>query len=407
MKPLSFVRYALVALIVVTLSALFAWYLFLKEERASIADVDAGRGVGIPQPFGERAGNTYENIVASFSAPVSGEAESGARALPRLAQAGKTPTAGHGFIDKDGETFLRFVERGTGHVFDISPETGAIARITNTLIPRTYEAIIAGSRVILRGVGDGISAATIIGEIKTSASSPQAPTALAQNRLPDGIRTITINPSGNEMFYIVREGSGASGFRAGIDGAKPKKIFSSAVSGWRAAWSKDGIVLVENAEDGIAGHAYLVRENSLAPLVGNVPGLTLLPHPSSSAYIYGASGGGISLFARLNSAASPFLLPVRTIAEKCAWAPGKNLIAYCAVPQRLPPSDFLGRWYRGEAHTSDQWWRVDISANSAEQLYSSTNVSFDVEAPEVDGGGRYIAFRNALDKTLWLLRIEE
>jgi len=43
-----------------------------------------------------------------------------------------------------------------------------------------------------------------------------------------------------------------------------------------------------------------------------------------------------------------------------------------------------------------------------ELLYASGNMlQIDVENPSVDANGEYIAFMNARDKSLWLLRIAE
>lgn len=420
MKTSTVLRYTLIALIIVILSALAGWYFLLKEKGASIAEGDIGRGVGLPQPFGEAIGSTYENIVSSFSTLVGGIVRNGGERPPQLAQIGKGPTAGYGFVGgstslttSSGPLRLRFVERGAGYIFDVSPETGALTRVTNTLIPRTYEALVAGDRIIMRGIDENGSVITIAGDITMSTSTKDAPATLKQKRLVDNIRSIAIRPDGTEMFYSIDSLDGGAGIRASWDEKKQKKIFDSAVLGWQVDFASDGrIIVVENASDNVSGHAYLVRDNSLQPITGGVQGLTFLPHPKSSAYLYGASG--LSLFARTATTSTETLLPIRTLADKCAWSPaspeamqGKTLIAYCAVPQLLPPTNFLDAWYRGEMHTSDAWWRVDVSANSAEPLYSSANATFDVENPVIDESGAYIAFTNAIDKSLWLLRIEE
>lgn len=407
MKTAAVLRYTLIASIIVILSALAGWYFFLKGERESITEGDTGRGAGLGQPFGVSVGSTYENIVSSFSTLVGGIVQSGSDTPPQLSHVGKSPTAGYGFVEKNG-TRLRFVERGSGYIFDVSPETGALERVTNTLVPRTYEALVANDRVVMRGVDEDGDIATIVGEITFSTSTSDAPAALKQRRLVNNIRSLAIRPDGSEFFYIIDSLQGGAGIRASWDEKSQKKIFSSAVLGWQIDFLSDGRLMVtENASDGAGEYAYRVGENSLQPLVGDVQGLTFLPHPVSPAYLYGESAGSLSLFARFGTSSTNVLLPVRTIADKCVWSPLGTAVAYCAVPQQLPPSNFLDLWYRGETHTSDAWWRVDVSANSAEPLYSSANARFDVEDPMINESGTYIAFRNAIDKTLWLLRVAE
>ena len=85
----------------------------------------------------------------------------------------------------------------------------------------------------------------------------------------------------------------------------------------------------------------------------------------------------------------------------------KPLVAYCAVPQFVTSNAFLNDWYRGAIHTSDSWWRVDVSADTVELIFApETDTPIDVESPIMDDRGEHIAFINAIDKTLWLLRIK-
>ncbi|TSC62004.1 MAG: hypothetical protein Athens041674_611, partial [Parcubacteria group bacterium Athens0416_74] len=54
------------------------------------------------------------------------------------------------------------------------------------------------------------------------------------------------------------------------------------------------------------------------------------------------------------------------------------------------------------------WWRVDVSANTAEQIYTpEISVALDVEYPHIDSAGTHIAFMNATDKTLWMLTLNK
>ena len=48
-----------------------------------------------------------------------------------------------------------------------------------------------------------------------------------------------------------------------------------------------------------------------------------------------------------------------------------------------------------------------MSAGSTKLLYAPGDIMLDVENPAIDDAGAYIAFMNAADKSLWLLRIKE
>ncbi|OGG58452.1 hypothetical protein A2853_02025 [Candidatus Kaiserbacteria bacterium RIFCSPHIGHO2_01_FULL_55_17] len=409
MQTTSIVRYVLIAAIVLILAALGGWYFFIRAKQAEIKEADTGRGTSLPeQSLGSAFGSTYENIVSSLSSMVSGERSADAQ-VQRLAQVNKSQTAGAGFVESGTSTRLRFVERGTGFIFDVIPETLALERLTNTLILRTYEAFVAADgRLLVRGTEEDGGVTTIVASVAATSTSDGS-RMLTQQRLPNGIRSITANTTGREILYVVEGSTGAVASRAAWDGTKAKEVFASAISGWQLHWlGSERIILVQNPSDNIPGYSYEVQKNgAFVPLLRAIPGLTLLPHPSSRALLYGASGGTLTLFARTSATSTSGSLPIRTTADKCVWDPKQQFIAYCAVPQSLPAPSFLDRWYRGEVHTADAWWRVDAGAASAELLFSPGNAVLDVERPVIDNSGNYIAFVNAVDKSLWLLRIEE
>ena len=192
-----------------------------------------------------------------------------------------------------------------------------------------------------------------------------------------------------------------------MEGASQKPVFASTLQQWRVWWLSDGRMYVaQQPSDGIMGYAFTLKGGTLQGLV-SAPGLSILPRTGSTALIYSSSAGGVNLFGQTSAGTTPVRFTVRTLAEKCVWAPGKDLVAYCAVPQVLPTrASYMEEWYRGAAHTSDAWWRVDVSAGIAQNLFTpDSGTSFDVEHPAIDGNGSYIAFINAADKSLWMLRI--
>ena len=414
MRTLKATRYVLIGAIILMIAALIAWYVFLRSEQSELAAVDQGRGAGINAPtFGGGIGSTFENVAASFG--LSGENRDTTGAPPRLLNIARSPVSGVGFATLGTTTGLLMLERSTGNLLTASTEQGTLERRTNTLIQDVFETIVLKSgKVIVRSVDAEGRIITTVGEVTATSS---ATSALAQTRLPDGIRAIAGSPDGNEIFYIIESGEGAVGIRARFDGTNQRELFSSALAGWRVQWpSDDRIVLVQRASDGVPGYAFTINDKgAIASLIRNIPGLTLLAHRSEDAFLYGSASGALALYAKVGEA-SAVLLPVRTVADKCVWAPSSakategrpaSLVAYCAVPQSTPPPNFLDAWYRGEAHTSDTWWRVDVSAATAEQLFPAGSIAIDVEEPTIDANGEYIAFRNAIDKSPWLLRIKE
>ncbi len=404
-KLVTIFRYVAIAIVVFVFIGLGWWYFFLRSQGSAIQAADAGRGIGTSAPsFGSAIGSTYNNIVSTITRTSS---DSTSKKAQRLTEISKTPTAGFGFATVASSSVLRFVERSTGNVIDYDMSEGNLTRVSNTLVPRVYEALVArDGKIIDRTIDDSGEIQTFSATIQTDAGS-SSPGTLVQNKLPPGIRSIAFDATGKELAYMLASNGGV-GVRALWDGTKPKQIFSSGISGWQLTWLRDGrIVLVQHPTDGVTGYSYTVQpDGSLLPLA-SAAGLTLEPRTSPGAYLYGTSGTALSLFAKISPQTPAVSLPIKTTADKCVWSPGNQLIAFCAVPQRPAGPNFLDASHRGEVHTADSWWRVDASAGSAQILYSPGTAELDALNPMVDDGGTYIAFMNASDKSLWLLRLAE
>ena len=428
---LTLTRYGLIALVIAILGGLGAWYFILQSSTKAAATSDDARGLNTSVPTfsdGSR-GSTASNIAARYgagpsnaettnasastnissstSSPVSAEKSSAALSAT-LWHAEKTPVAGFAFSTSRDSIHVFFVQRATGYIFSGNPGSGSVVRLTNTLVPKTAEAVVAGDgSAILRSIN-------ALGAIHSFAGTPtissSSESRLLGRELDNGIQAITIDPGSKELFYIENDPTGGTaGFLADWNAAKPRKVFSSPVGSWRPILLADGrmFILQSPADDDI-GYAYEIDKNGAWSLLAQAPGLTILPRASSTALLYSSSqGGSLSLYARPSVQATVVKLPIRTIAEKCAWAPTALLIAYCAVPTDAPVSGFLGNWYRGVLHTGDEWWRVDVGAGTATKLPSPKNNLPDVIDPAIDPSGKYLAYIDNTDHSLWMMNLTQ
>ena len=441
------VRYGLIGLIVLLLLGLGWWYLFLRNQNNDLRALDSARGADIEaSTFQNSAGSTYGNLVTSLGVSSAGLARdistatpsSGSSvgntfgslvaslpqlaaaqhdtapvnsAVPRLWQVTKTPVAGASFrirapleFGSASSTVVRFVERGTGYILEADTETGDLVRITNTLIPRVYEALIAKDVVILRSVDDAGNIVTAAG-VATSTPLGNEPTTLPLISLPQNIRSMALDDEGKNIAFITPTANGASVTRAKWNGENAETIASVGVTGWGLQWLPNRIVLVQYPASGAPSYAYEIKSGGmLSPILRNVENLALLPRANSAALLYSS---GFSLSLRTNATTSIITLPLKTTSEKCVWAPGTAQVAYCAGPQ-IVPSFSLNDWLQGAVHTSDAWWKIEASTGYVSLVYTPDSSSWlDVENPVIDAAGNYISFMNSLDKSLWLLRIKE
>ncbi|HEY4516983.1 MAG TPA: hypothetical protein VJG64_03480 [Candidatus Paceibacterota bacterium] len=421
---ITILKYALATLIVLILGGLAGWYFFVYSQTTSTNATNAARGLGTEPPsFTGTLGSNVANTGESGVQNTESTARAGVGVPQRLWEVDRAPVAGMGFRVNASllstSTALYFAERASGYIFEADPHEGKVVRLTNTLMPKTYEAIfLPGKRgVLLRSLDKNAAITTFVGSLHatTSAGSGGANTSTTTLQVLSGyylvknIITIAVDQKNGGLFYLVRDpvSRGVIGATLGWNDSKPKQVFSSPIVSWQPQYGGGEITLVESAGDGLLGYAYTLRkEGVLVPLVGPAPGLTVLPHLSESALLYSASQGGVlALYAKVGKDPAA-LLPIKTITEKCVWNPGKSLIAYCAVPATISSQHFMDDWYQGKVHTADAWWQVDASTGSAEILYSPPQ-ALDVQKPTIDPSGNYIAFVNGSDQSLWMLRIAE
>lgn len=426
MKLTTLLRLVLVGLVVLVLGGLAGWYFYLHSQETTPVSAQTGSDIGTSTPsFEGSSGSTEANQEIATQAFGTITTTASGTSSSELWEVDPAAVAGMGFVTSETDEYLYYVERGNGYVFAAHPSSESTARLTDTLMPKVYQALFADDgSVIERSIDQNGNITTFLGTISTSTSATGSstpasvssvstgPATLAGLYLPAGIQSIALNRASKALFYLTADPKGGvDGTSVQWNGTKQKQIFSSAIGSWRPTILDDGtIVLLESPADGIPGYAYtLSSTGTLAPLVRNVAGLTILPKSSSQLLIYGSSVGSTLSLYGITTSGTPQALSVATVADKCVWLPGSSEIAYCAVPNNPTPNDFLDAWYQGATHTSDDWWEIDLSDGTVERIYSPSinNVSLDVEDPTIDPSGNYIAFINATNQSLWILHVTQ
>lgn len=468
MRNSSTYRWVALGAIAVILGSLGAWYGNLALKGRDIAATATGRGLGDSIPtFAGEGGSTNQNLQKESGGreiPEQTEAESGqsfvsrvwnrlrggtkeetstlqsaafrigsalssgiaflagggeegsdaekeAYAVPRLWRVSGVPVAGMNFIEAASTTKLRFVERATGYLVDANPVTGEVERATNTLVPTIYEAVVAGSGVAaLRTTDERGTIVTITG---TPSSGTSTERTLSASPLPPNITSFALSHDGTKALYTISDDAGGfAGVRANADGSSSAKVFDSAIGRWRIFPAKDGRILLSTPpSSGIPGSAFLLTaKGQLLALETDVPGLTFTPDPLSESYLFGAESAGTLTLSAKTKTGGTRTVGLSTVAEKCVWNPARPGRGYCAVPENETGGTFLDRWYRGAFHPEDSWWSFDAETGNIEQLVGyagGVETPPDVDIPVIDSSGQWIAFRDARDQSLWILRIRE
>ena len=402
MNPTRYVPIARAVTLFIVFGALIAlvwWYLYIGREQASIDEIAAGRGFGSAIPtFEAPGGSTFNNLMGALPASVSQGEE---KRRPRLSQVHAAPVAGF----RLSSTSIQYMDR-SGYLYTADLEAERVARTSNTLIPRVYRAFLSDEAVFGFWFDEGGEAEAFVGVMGKATTSGSLP-AIQTRPLGSSVRAAA--SARGSLFSLIEEpGGGTALVKSRFDSTSPELLLRSGIGAWNIDAAGSRVALIEKPASGVPGSAYQVIKGERELLVKNVPGLTLKLRESSGTFLYGVDAGTLSLYVRTERER---LVPLRTIAEKCVWAPEEteNPLAYCAVPSDVSSEAFLDDWYRGAVRTRDSWWRIDASDASVKEIYSPPDVALalDVANPQVDPSGKHIVFQNKYDETLWVLRVRE
>jgi hypothetical protein len=242
----------------------------------------------------------------------------------------------------------------------------------------------------------------VVQTILASVVSASSTFSLKEERLSSDVVAAVGKPDGSSFFYITKISTGYAGVIVDLKTRKERRVFTSLIGGWVPQWPHpEYIVLTQKAATGISGSSYVVSATSGAtqPLVPGVAGLSLTAAPRIGNAIYSESYLN-SLSTYLLTSTGSTLLPFKTVGEKCAWASATT--ALCAVPKDIP-SYYPDSWYRGESHTIDTLWSVDLVTGSTKQLTSIPFPLADVWGPTIKDG--MLLFTDRSTQTPWMVDI--
>lgn len=304
---------------------------------------------------------------------------------PQMRKVSNEPVAGAVAFNVGTSTLVRFVERGTGNVYEVRGESLGTRRLTNTTIPKIIRAFWLPS-------GNGFLAQTLVPEseiIETSlvelvenratTSEVLTPFSTRISKLPTGIKELSISKDSKRILYYTVS-NGADFYTADINGTNAKKILSHPLSEWLIKyWLSNSEVVIQT------------KESSLAPAVF---------------YRLNLNNGSLS---RLANPMVGVLAVSYTLIDKCALPTDQESYIYCAVPKQLESGNYPDDWYKGTKSTNDLIRKI----NTSNQIYFDLGNLSELGGEPVDvtdlkssPNQEYLVFKNKIDGFLWLLRVE-
>ncbi|MCF7865790.1 MAG: hypothetical protein K9M11_04815 [Candidatus Pacebacteria bacterium] len=366
--------------------------------------------------------------------------------IPKLRQISDVPTAGTDFISTpiyeetnknvepadlsasnskkvvqkqpkiiDTKVTIRYIERGTGHIYETATSTLEKTRISNTTTPKIYEAYFTdkGDNLILRGlIGSSDIVSTQYASLVLASTSEGEVKNLEVKDLPIQMSQIAISPSKTQLFSIME--TGVRGLLSKIDGGSTVGIFDTPYREWIPSWPQEKNITLTTKASGFApGFSYILntQNKQITRVLGNIYGLTTLTSPNLSKVIYSASEKGtfsLNYLDRTSDIATNITLT--TLPEKCIWSKLEESVIFCAVPENIAFSTYPDVWYQGLINFSDSIWKIDVDTGESRLIMNIQEEAGDVIdvtnlylSPSED----YLVFTNKADLTLWGLQLVE
>lgn len=394
-----------VAFIAILGLTLFAWYLYLHKASTRLDTVSSGRGLNDnTEVFGTPIG------ALSVLGVERGKGVVATSTLPLFAQASGAPSGAPYY--SSSSSLARFVDTQNGNVYDVDLTNGTINRITNTLISRVGQTIwIDSNRVILRALNDA-ERITTFNAVITGSTTPKT---LSGTFLEEDIPAIVASPDGSSIARLIPTTKGVDLVRSKPDGSNAKRLWSSSIRSWSLNWTRSKTIFITSRPSaGISGSMYAIDADTgeMSPYIVDIPGLSAHVNPKTNDVVYSASYSDRTvLFYRAASTTLATRLPFQTLAEKCVWSTKNTKTLYCAVPRAIADGVvYPDQWHRGEFHTSDDWFIINVADNTSVPLEDSGldgSLDVDVSEPTIDKPGNHIVFIDAKSGKPFIINVSQ
>lgn len=230
--------------------------------------------------------------------------------------------------------------------------------------------------------------------------------------LPQNITQITINPNGEEVFYLQKDAAGVVGIIRSLVDETKETIFESPFSEWLASWNNiDSIEITTKPSYAADGFSYQLNADTgrYFKSLKERKGLTSLGSPDNENVLVMESidsSTRLSIHNRDSNRTRP--LTIQTFVEKCVWTSDSKYL-YCAVPNSMAyGEEYPDIWYQGLETYTDSLWKIDVETleeTVITDINTDYNESIDVEFIDIDEKNEYLYFIDKTTEFLWSYRL--
>jgi hypothetical protein len=384
-------------------------------------DPESGKGSWVPSSF-------FPVSTPATRAPGDSD-ETGdptaRRTVPILRQLSDVPTAGMVAYDREQgdagfrteSTVFRWIERGTGHIYETTDDDITKTRVSNTTIPGIQEAFFAddGSSVVARYLReDNETIETVIGQIESVTETTNSgyvynETKLVTRYLEPNLSAAGDAPATSTFFALAPRGEGSAVLFGRYATGTPGEAYRSDLSDWVVTFVGSALGLQTKAKTDALGYLFTVgQDGQLEKVIDGHTGLTVSVNPAGTRALFSETvDNDLRTWSKNLLTGEERLLELRTLPEKCAWSPTAEATIYCGAPDFYVRGAYPTNWYQGRFAFDDNIWKFDVDLENYEILYDTRTAdqTFDVWKPLVSPDGDHFLFLNKRDLTLWSLEV--
>jgi hypothetical protein len=330
----------------------------------------------------------------------------------KLRNLSENAVAGAGVLDVKAGSIVRYIEKATGHIYEVELFSPNKARISNTTIPTVYDAIWGNKNnsLIARYLKEDDKTIDTYGltvkEISTSTEN-----SISGVIFPANLSDVSVYDA--SVFTLQQSDNSSSGYISNFDGTKRKQIWNSPIKELLSQYvNPKTVALTTKPAPNIPGFLYTVDTGtgSVKKILGNIPGLSALVSPDISSVLYFTQSSVVRMSLLTVSGASSKEITPYTFPEKCVFSKKDKTILYCAVSKGALSGSSLTLWYQGVISFSDDIWKYDLKNNTStmiEDLSLDASRGIDVIKPILSDNEQYLIFMNKKDNSLWSLDISK
>ncbi len=316
-----------------------------------------------------------------------------------LQQLTVVPVAGFGVATTSSKTILRYVERGTGHIFEVNLNSGTQTQVSGTTIPRTIDATFSPdlSVVVLTTEEEGRK--VLVGEIPENSE-----TDLQRTLLPGDAQNISMHDN-VDILFTRNNNEQTIGYTHKVATQIETQDFVINIPNLTIVWSDGHIYGYPKPTKYLEGFLYEIKNNTLTPIGPGAYGL--LPFISGDVLAFSYANEGLdeyssTLYEKETGVAKK--IPTLAIPEKCV-ALNNNPIIWCGAEILSQNSDYVENWYKGIYSSNDSIWLINTVTQRATQIENPTQSvgrSIDITDMIIGPNIEKLFFINKTDSTLWM-----